>query len=78
MLKERKQYVTIAMGCSGGRHRSVYMAERLALWIRRQGWAEPAIAHREPGIVNRFRAGEEIDKQQLNPAAQSCLQGEYQ
>lgn len=51
MQKERKHYFTIAMGCSGGRHRSVYMAERLATWIRHQGWLSPTIQHRELGIV---------------------------
>jgi len=27
--KEGKSYLTIAVGCTGGRHRSVYVAERL-------------------------------------------------
>ena len=54
MIKERKQYFTLAAGCSGGRHRSVYMAERLALWIQRQGLANSTIQHRELGIVYRW------------------------
>jgi len=29
-LREGKRYVTIAIGCTGGQHRSVYMVERLA------------------------------------------------
>jgi len=48
--KERKQYFTMAFGCSGGRHRSVYMAESLARWVQRKGLAEPTIQHRELGI----------------------------
>jgi len=56
MQKERKQYFTLAMGCSGGRHRSVYMAERLALWIQQQGWLVPTIQHRELGVVYRGEA----------------------
>ena len=48
MLKrERKQYFTLAIGCSGGRHRSVYMAERLAEWMRQEQLAKPLIRHRE-------------------------------
>lgn len=34
---EGKSYLGIAVGCTGGRHRSVYMAERLAGWIERHG-----------------------------------------
>jgi UPF0042 nucleotide-binding protein len=30
---EGKSYLTIAIGCTGGRHRSVFVAERLALWL---------------------------------------------
>jgi UPF0042 nucleotide-binding protein len=47
LQRERKRYFTIAFGCSGGRHRSVYMAERLAAWIREQGLATPLLRHRE-------------------------------
>lgn len=34
---EGKSYLTLAIGCTGGRHRSVYTAERLAEWLREQG-----------------------------------------
>jgi UPF0042 nucleotide-binding protein len=54
MIKERKQYFTLAVGCSGGRHRSVYMAERLALWMQKQDLVYPTIQHRELGIVYRW------------------------
>ncbi|MDQ6981386.1 MAG: RNase adapter RapZ [Mariprofundus sp.] len=57
LRKERKQYFTLAFGCSGGRHRSVYMAERFAVWIQQQGMVEPGIQHRELGIT-QHRAAE--------------------
>lgn len=35
--KENRSYLTIAIGCTGGRHRSVYMADRLADDLRADG-----------------------------------------
>lgn len=42
-----RSYATIAFGCSGGRHRSVYLAERMAEHARELGWTEVAVHHRE-------------------------------
>ena len=47
LRSETRSYVTIAFGCTGGRHRSVYLAERLARHFRERGWAEVAVHHRE-------------------------------
>lgn len=43
---EGKHYLTIAIGCTGGRHRSVMVAERLAHWLDNAGHAV-RIRHRE-------------------------------
>lgn len=32
-VQEGKKYATIAIGCTGGRHRSVYLVEALAAWL---------------------------------------------
>lgn len=42
---EGKSYVTIAIGCTGGRHRSVHVAERIAATLRREGY-NPILVHR--------------------------------
>jgi len=34
---EGKSYLTIAIGCTGGRHRSVLVAEQLTMWLQEQG-----------------------------------------
>jgi UPF0042 nucleotide-binding protein len=43
---EGKAYVTIAFGCTGGRHRSVHVAERIATRLRNEGFS-PTVTHRD-------------------------------
>jgi UPF0042 nucleotide-binding protein len=44
--QEGKTYLTIAIGCTGGRHRSVYVAERLAAQLATVG-LRVELAHRD-------------------------------
>ncbi len=45
-LDEGKSLLTIAFGCTGGRHRSVSMVERVAEWFRARE-IEPGVRHRD-------------------------------
>jgi UPF0042 nucleotide-binding protein len=45
-VTEGKSYLTIAVGCTGGRHRSVVLAEELSRRIGRYGFA-PLVHHRD-------------------------------
>jgi len=47
-LREGKRYVTIAVGCTGGKHRSVALAANLAARLVKQG-VETLVVHRDLG-----------------------------
>jgi len=46
---EGKSYLTIAVGCTGGRHRSIAVAERLAEWLRGAG-RSVTLVHRDTEV----------------------------
>jgi UPF0042 nucleotide-binding protein len=50
--REGKAYVTVAFGCTGGRHRSVHVAERVARRLRGAGFS-PTVAHRDLATAPR-------------------------
>ena len=45
---EGKSYLSLAVGCTGGRHRSVALVEELATWMRDRGH-QPRVTHRDLG-----------------------------
>lgn len=45
-VKEGKSYLTLAFGCTGGRHRSVAIAQEIAGALRELGYA-PKVSHRD-------------------------------
>ncbi|CAB4332342.1 unannotated protein [freshwater metagenome] len=47
-VREGKRFVTIAMGCTGGKHRSVAMAENLSARLVKSG-VEVRVVHRDLG-----------------------------
>lgn len=53
---EGKSYLTVAVGCTGGRHRSVHVARRLSDWLAEQG-IQVTLRHRDAGQDPGRRAG---------------------
>ena len=47
-VREGKSYLTIAIGCTGGRHRSVFLAEEVARALARDGY-KTKVSHRDIG-----------------------------
>ena len=56
--KEGKSYVSVAFGCTGGRHRSVHCAERVAERLRGAGFS-PTLEHRD--LSSRPRDDDELE-----------------
>lgn len=50
---EGKSYLTMAIGCTGGRHRSVAIAERIAEELRRRLAVQVDVSHRDIGEADR-------------------------
>ena len=48
-VAEGKRYLTIAIGCTGGKHRSVALSERLASYLRETFELPVAVKHRDLG-----------------------------
>ena len=46
-IGEGKTRLTLAIGCTGGFHRSIAIGEALAVWLREQDLGPVAIFHRE-------------------------------
>lgn len=53
---EGKKYLTVALGCTGGKHRSVLLAELLSAHLAAQGWRVD-LSHRELDAAGRHAAG---------------------
>jgi UPF0042 nucleotide-binding protein len=46
LVRSNRSYLTIAVGCTGGQHRSVYLAEKLAAHFNGM-YGQPLIRHRD-------------------------------
>ncbi|HEX2885421.1 RNase adapter RapZ [Vineibacter terrae] len=62
--REGKSYLTVAVGCTGGRHRSVVVAEQLADRLRRQG-RPLVLTHRDIDSTAASAAGARKRKEEV-------------
>jgi RNase adapter protein RapZ len=63
---EGKSYLSVAFGCTGGRHRSVHVAERVAARLRAAGFS-PTVEHRDlaslpKDVVERAQVAQALDQ----------------
>lgn len=70
--REGKAYLTVGIGCTGGRHRSVAVAEELARRLAEAGVADVHVAHRDVG------RGDASAARASDHDAQSALAHRYQ
>jgi UPF0042 nucleotide-binding protein len=54
-VSEGKAYLTVAIGCTGGRHRSVYLAETLKRELKGLRGVTPRVRHRDLARDNEPR-----------------------
>ncbi|MHB0774380.1 RNase adapter RapZ [Halomonas sp. WWR20] len=54
-LASNRSYLTVAVGCTGGQHRSVYLVERLATHFAQQ-MSGVRLRHRELGVQSALQA----------------------
>ncbi|TVQ28932.1 MAG: RNase adapter RapZ [Geminicoccaceae bacterium] len=65
---EGKSYLTVAFGCTGGKHRSVYLAETVARHLSGAGW-NVGLRHREQGIIKAVPPDASPPARQLETAS---------
>jgi len=64
---EGKSYVTVAFGCTGGRHRSVHVAQRVASRLRDEGFS-PTVEHRDLALPSR----DDVEGGSVQPAGETA------
>jgi RNase adapter protein RapZ len=67
-VQEGKKYATIAVGCTGGHHRSVYLVEQLASHLIQTGWRVTK-THRELLREEAASTQSQVPQGQARPAA---------
>jgi UPF0042 nucleotide-binding protein len=66
-VQEGKKYATIAIGCTGGQHRSVFLVEKLAAHLRQTGW-RVGTTHREQESLSAANTGDGVRTKTMSSA----------
>ena len=74
-VQEGKKYATVAIGCTGGRHRSVYLVERLAGHLMQAGWRVTR-THRELAREVAAPDSPSLPRDKANSQASAALQAQ--
>lgn len=57
--EQGKSYLTIAVGCTGGKHRSVFVAETLAAWLE-ENMTSVRLAHRDMPVSTPQEGAQDV------------------
>lgn len=63
---EGKSYVTVAIGCTGGRHRSVHVADRIGRWLHDRGFS-PTVTHRDLRVAPQDSLEDVAGREPVHP-----------
>jgi aminoglycoside/choline kinase family phosphotransferase len=61
------KHLMVCFGCTGGQHRSVYLAEQLAKHLRGRNGVEIVVQHRELETMAALQPGEHFDAEPTEP-----------
>jgi UPF0042 nucleotide-binding protein len=67
---DNRSYLTVALGCTGGQHRSVYMAEKLAAYFH--ATERVVLRHREQSAIASGSSAPAVDSRIASSTSMSA------